>query len=75
MLTVTTKFAYEGHVEHPPKRGATLLLRVTPFEGVCTNAREWVHESVAGLKLRFKAGEFFQNNPYVLSKMVEYVVK
>ena len=55
------------------KRGGTLLLRDS-LEGVVTDTRAWVHESVLGLNFRFVAGEFFQNNPHVLPLMVSYAL-
>jgi 23S rRNA (uracil1939-C5)-methyltransferase/tRNA (uracil-5-)-methyltransferase len=55
------------------KRGGTLLLRDT-MEGVVTNPEEIVTERVGKRVFQFKAGEFFQNNPFLLGSMVEYVV-
>jgi len=65
-----------------PKKGATLLLRDVDT-GVVTDNNEYVETTVAlktnsddeRLKFRFLAGNFFQNNPYMLSVMVEQVVK
>eukprot|EP00804_Cyclotella_cryptica_P001214 CCRYP_012718-RA/>CCRYP_012718-RA protein AED:0.06 eAED:0.06 QI:212/1/1/1/1/1/4/338/500 len=56
-----------------PSKGATLLLR--DAEGVVeTNHTEYVDTIVNGLTFRFQAGNFFQNNPYMLPKMVDLVV-
>lgn len=55
------------------KRGSTLLLRDT-LEGVITDPRETVSEKVRGIVFQFKAGEFFQNNPYILPEMIDYVL-
>ncbi|CAN0237168.1 unnamed protein product [Ectocarpus sp. 6 AP-2014] len=56
------------------KRGATLLFRETTEEGTVTDNNAHVSERVGGMVFNFKAGEFFQNNPYVLPHMVDYVV-
>ena len=56
-----------------PKRGATLLLRDTN-EGVVTDHNQYVTTTVVGLTFRFLAGNFFQNNPYMLPVMVDHVV-
>lgn len=55
------------------KKGGTLLLREV-IEGVVTNPKQLVSEKVGDLIFHFKAGEFFQNNPFLLPKLVEYVV-
>ena len=54
-------------------KGGTLLLRDT-LEGVVTNPKEVVTEKVGDLIFQFKAGEFFQNNPFILPTLVDYVV-
>ena len=56
-----------------PKKGATLLLR-DALEGVVTDPNTYVTTSVKDLKFRFLAGNFFQNNPFMLPLMVDYVV-
>jgi tRNA/tmRNA/rRNA uracil-C5-methylase (TrmA/RlmC/RlmD family) len=54
------------------RRGATILLRAT--EGrVERDARATARETVGGVKFDFQAGEFFQNNPFILSKFTGYV--
>ena len=55
------------------RRGATLLLRETR-EGVVTDARASVTEQVGDLTLRFVAGDFFQNNPFILPEFVAHAV-
>ena len=55
------------------KRGGTLLLRET-LEGVVSNPKETVSEKVGELVFQFKAGEFFQNNPFILPTLVDHVV-
>ena len=54
------------------QRGGTLLLRDT-LEGVVNNPKAIVSEIVGELTFQFKAGEFFQNNPYILPDLVEFV--
>jgi 23S rRNA (uracil1939-C5)-methyltransferase/tRNA (uracil-5-)-methyltransferase len=56
-----------------PKRGATLLLRDVE-EGVCLDPNQQVTTTVSGIKFQFLAGNFFQNNPYMLPIMVDHVV-
>jgi len=55
------------------KRGGTLLLRQV-IEGVVTDPKQFVSERVGELIFHFKAGEFFQNNPYILPQLVDHVV-
>lgn len=57
-----------------PKKGATLLLRDVD-EGVVTDPNQYVETTVSGLTFRFLAGNFFQNNPFMLSVMVDKVVE
>jgi 23S rRNA (uracil1939-C5)-methyltransferase/tRNA (uracil-5-)-methyltransferase len=54
------------------RKGATLLLRAASAS-VHTNPREVVEEQVGDLKFRFLAGDFFQNNPFILPDFVDYV--
>ncbi|MEC8405112.1 MAG: TRAM domain-containing protein, partial [Verrucomicrobiota bacterium] len=56
------------------QRGGTLLLRHV-VEGVVNDPQAIVSERVGDLSFQFKAGEFFQNNPYVLPKLVDYVAQ
>mgnify|MGYP000011088922 CR=1 FL=1 len=55
------------------KRGGTLLLRDTS-EGVVTDNRKIAGEKVGKLYLKFVAGEFFQNNPFILPELLDYAV-
>lgn len=56
------------------KRGATLLLRAS--EGrVETNPNAVVTEHVGELSLDFLAGDFFQNNPYILPDFTGHVAR
>ncbi|MFV1995110.1 MAG: class I SAM-dependent RNA methyltransferase [Verrucomicrobiales bacterium] len=54
------------------RRGATLLLRDSR-DHVETDPKQLVHEEVGEFVFEFVAGEFFQNNPHILPKFVEYV--
>lgn len=54
------------------QRGGTLLMR-NVLEGVVTSPQEIVSERVGEVTFQFKAGEFFQNNPYILPDLVQYV--
>ncbi|MCX6874976.1 MAG: class I SAM-dependent RNA methyltransferase [Verrucomicrobia bacterium] len=54
------------------KRGATMLLRATG-ERVETDANATVCEHVGGLALQFLAGDFFQNNPFMLPAFTGHV--
>ena len=56
------------------KKGATLLLRHAD-EGVVFDHNEYVTTTVKDIQFRFKAGNFFQNNPYMIGHMVDYVVE
>lgn len=55
-------------------KGATLLLRASDGgERVETNPRSVATEQVGDLTFHFLAGDFFQNNPYILPLFTEYV--
>ncbi len=54
------------------RKGATLLLR-EGAEGVVTDPRALITENVGPLRFRFQAGEFFQNNPFILERLIEHV--
>jgi len=56
------------------KKGATLLFRDCE-EGVATDSGVTISQKVGDKLFRFKAGEFFQNNAYVLPLMVEHVIR
>lgn len=55
------------------ERGATLLFRECE-EGVVSDPRQTVTEKVGKIKLKFLAGEFFQNNPSVLEHFVSHAI-
>lgn len=56
------------------RRGGTLLLRDT-MEGVVTDMREVVLTRVGAWTFQFVAGEFFQNNPYILPEFIKFIVE
>lgn len=56
------------------QRGGTLLLREV-LEGVVSDPQAVVSERVGEATFQFKAGEFFQNNPFILPDMVDHVVQ
>jgi 23S rRNA (uracil1939-C5)-methyltransferase/tRNA (uracil-5-)-methyltransferase len=55
------------------KRGGTLLLRETRY-GVLTDPASQATAEIAGTVFQFAAGDFFQNNPYILPELVDYVL-
>ncbi len=54
------------------KRGATILLRATQGR-VERDPKAIARENVGGVEFDFVAGEFFQNNPFILEKFTGYV--
>jgi tRNA/tmRNA/rRNA uracil-C5-methylase (TrmA/RlmC/RlmD family) len=56
------------------KRGATVLLRATE-ERVETDFKAIAVERVGELKFQFLAGDFFQNNPFILPLFTSYVAQ
>lgn len=56
------------------KRGATLLLRATGGR-VETDPNATVEETVGDRTFRFLAGDFFQNNPFILPAFTGYVAE
>lgn len=56
------------------KKGGTLLLRHS-LEGVTTNHKKIISEKVGNLTFQFLAGDFFQNNPFILESFVNYAIK
>lgn len=55
------------------KRGGTLLLRHVN-EGVVTDPKAVVTERIGKRVFQFQAGDFFQNNPFILPQLVDYVI-
>ncbi len=56
------------------KRGSTVLIRATG-NGVETNFKATATEHVGNLTFRFLAGDFFQNNPFILPEFTGYVAR
>lgn len=56
------------------KNGATLLMRVSHGR-VLTQSNEAALEKVGALELEFLAGDFFQNNPFILPALVDHVAQ
>ncbi|MDF1713261.1 MAG: class I SAM-dependent RNA methyltransferase [Akkermansiaceae bacterium] len=56
------------------KKGATLLLRATE-DRVETDHRAPVSEKVGDLKFNFLAGDFFQNNPFILESFTSHAAE
>lgn len=56
------------------KRGATVLLRATA-DRIETNPKATASETVGDLTFQFLAGDFFQNNPFILPAFTGYVAK
>lgn len=56
------------------RKGGTLLLRHT-LEGVVSDNNAVVSEKVGDQVFQFIAGEFFQNNPFILPEFVDYGVQ
>jgi 23S rRNA (uracil1939-C5)-methyltransferase/tRNA (uracil-5-)-methyltransferase len=54
------------------RRGATLLVREAA-SGVTDDPRDVITETVGDLSLQFLAGDFFQNNPFLLPALVDHV--
>ncbi|MDZ4289867.1 MAG: class I SAM-dependent RNA methyltransferase [Prosthecobacter sp.] len=55
------------------KNGATLLMRAAA-NGVLTRADELAIEQVGEVRFEFQAGDFFQNNPFILPAFVDYAI-
>ncbi|MEM9227421.1 MAG: class I SAM-dependent RNA methyltransferase [Verrucomicrobiota bacterium] len=55
------------------KKGGTLLLRHSR-EGVTTDNNAAVTEAIGDTVFHFLAGDFFQNNPFILPEMVSFVL-
>jgi tRNA/tmRNA/rRNA uracil-C5-methylase (TrmA/RlmC/RlmD family) len=55
------------------KNGATVLLRAASGQ-VLKRPDELAVENVLGMRFEFQAGDFFQNNPFILPQFVEYVL-
>lgn len=56
------------------RKGATILVRET-LEGIATDPKAPVSERLGNLTLKFVAGDFFQNNPFILPEFVDFAVR
>ena len=56
------------------KRAATLLLRASQGN-VLTQSSQIATEIVDGIRFEFQAGDFFQNNPFILPAFVRHVAE
>lgn len=54
------------------KKGATLLLRAAGGR-ILTDNKDIAIEEVNGIRFEFQAGDFFQNNPFILPAFVQHV--
>lgn len=71
-LPLVRKSVHQAAAQY--KRGATLLMRVS--EGsVITNNNAVCTEKVGELTFNFLAGDFFQNNPFILPAFTGYVAR
>ncbi|MDO4410658.1 MAG: class I SAM-dependent RNA methyltransferase [Akkermansia sp.] len=69
-LPLARKSIYQAASQY--KRGATILLRAS--EGtVISNNNAIACERVGNLEFHFLAGDFFQNNPFILPLFTDYV--
>ena len=69
-LPLVRKSVHQAAAQY--KRGATILMRVS--EGsVITNNNAICTEHIGELTFNFLAGDFFQNNPYILPAFTGYV--
>lgn len=66
------------HTAAAYKRGGTLLLRDSET-GVCTDPKAILEATLntpsGKLKYQFVAGDFFQNNPFILEELIHYTLK
>eukprot|EP01041_Mallomonas_annulata_P005084 gene5084-10176_t len=70
--SLLTKYSNQTQI-NLPKKGATLLFRECE-EGVETNFRATITQIVENISFKFKAGEFFQNNAFILPLLVQHVI-
>jgi len=73
------KFLEEKNKNKKPKNrrkglANTLMLREVYGGKVVSDPNQVVREVVNGMKFEFKAGNFWQNNPFLLPKMVDHVI-
>jgi 23S rRNA (uracil1939-C5)-methyltransferase/tRNA (uracil-5-)-methyltransferase len=72
-INTALKVFREHNLNHSRKSGGTLLLRDTN-QGIISDEREIVSQNINHYEFKFYAGEFFQNNPYILPKFAEYII-
>jgi tRNA/tmRNA/rRNA uracil-C5-methylase (TrmA/RlmC/RlmD family) len=77
--TLLLRHALKLRDDMPPSPEEGDEAAAVPAEGdltsyVSTDPNEEVFERVGGLTFRFRAGEFFQNNPFVVPKLVDHVI-
>lgn len=56
------------------KKGGTMLIR-SSGDNVTTDPKQLVAQQVGSVNFHFKAGDFFQNNPYILPDFVSHVIE
>jgi len=66
--------AHVQSIAHKLKRGGTILLRDC-FEGVVQDNNAIVTTRVSDFSFQFGAGDFFQNNPYILPDFINYAIE
>ncbi|MEM6910080.1 MAG: class I SAM-dependent RNA methyltransferase [Verrucomicrobiota bacterium] len=66
--------AHTRQQETKRRKGATLLLRAAD-KGVENDPNQEIEETVDGLRFRFLAGDFFQNNPFILPAFTRYAAQ
>jgi tRNA/tmRNA/rRNA uracil-C5-methylase (TrmA/RlmC/RlmD family) len=71
-LPLLRKLAHQNAKEY--KKGVTMLMRVTEGK-VETNHRAIATEQVGELTFNFLAGDFFQNNPFILPAFTQYAAE
>ena len=80
MENINEKLIEERHRIHTKgtgkkkNKGGTLLLRAC-MEGVETDNTKTITELVGKRSYQFKAGDFFQNNPFILPEFVDFILK
>jgi tRNA/tmRNA/rRNA uracil-C5-methylase (TrmA/RlmC/RlmD family) len=74
-LTTVRQQTQQRMTTNKPKKSVTLLFREADGGYVTNSNNEVITQTVCDIKFQFKAGEFFQNNPYVMPLMVKHVIK
>ncbi len=71
-LPIVRKSVHDNAAQY--KKGATILMRVSEGQ-VITNNNAVCTEQIGDLSFNFLAGDFFQNNPFILPAFTDYVAK